>query len=296
LLLVAGVVVAVVSHLQIAGPSAVVRSYFSALRTGDAAKALSFGAAPSGNTSYLTSAVVQAQSRLGVLGEPTLTSVTHSGDTARVGVTYTVGTKTLTDQITLHRTSRHWQMDATTASVSVDVGAAAHRATMSGLDLPTGAIDLFPGAVPVVYDTPDLSQSPTSDLVSLSATGVLRVRAQLTDAGSDAVVQSLRAAMTACLGQGAQAPASCPLTPTADRAVPGSLRGTIATVDAPNPATLVTGDADGLVELDATISVTGTWSVLDFNNLAVKKTGTAVVPVTGRTYITAPQSVLWVTT
>ena len=295
LVLVGGVVTAVASYLQIESPRQVLQSYFAALRAADAPRALGYGRPVSGDTRYLTSAVLAAQQRLAPVGVPTVLSEERSGPAAKLTITYSIGSdRPLQEQVVLHRDSRRWRLDTPAPTVRLDIGPAAHRANLAGLAVPTGAVALFPGVVPLDYDTDNLQVRSHSDRVTFTATGILQVTPELTTAGRDAVTTGVKAAMTKCLDEGSSAPPNCPLTPVSQRTVPATLRGEVTDLDLSSDPELVSSDADGLVQIAGTFTVTGSWQTLDGNNQAVRRTGAAAVQMTARAYVTVPAEIAWV--
>ena len=298
LVLVAGATTAVVTYLHIPSPAKVVDSYFTALRSADASRALRYGRPPSGDLRYLTSPVLRVQQTMAPMGALTVFGTQLHGDAATVSVRYPVGSgnsaKTMSDSITLHRRSRHWLIDSTSATVRIDVGNGRNRATLAGFTLPTDAVALFPGAAPITYDSDLLEQDPASDPITLSSTGVLRVVPQLTAAGRQALADGMKSAMSTCLEQAAKAPPTCPMTPAAHRSVPGSLRGEVVGLNLAGDPSFLSGDADGMLQIEGTFTVDGNWATLDFDNLPVTRRGKATVPVSARVYVVKPDAVVWV--
>ncbi len=298
-LLIGGSALAAVSWLRVPAPAAVVRNYFAAIRAGDAAKALSFGVPPSGVRTYLTSEVLSAQRALGTITAVSVGATRISGASASVDVSYEItstdGNIHRTERLALAEHSRRWLLQTVAAPVTVALDTAAHRATFAGVALPQGQILLFPGRIPVEFDTPNLQQDPTSDVVTLGSSGPLAVHAALSPAGTAAVTSSLESAMRTCLTQGAAAPVSCPLTPDAgaERLVPDSLRGTLTSTSMPSSPTLVPGNADGVVQASGDFTVSGSWTSLTFNNLATTQKGKADVSFTATLSVTAPATVVW---
>ncbi|MCW2528884.1 MAG: hypothetical protein JWM76_3744 [Pseudonocardiales bacterium] len=294
----AGSATAVVTYLRVAGPSQVVSSYFDAVRSGDAPKALAYAQEVTGDRRFLTSEVLRVQQRIAAIGEVTIVSSTRTGEAATVSVSYPIGTgdraKTARESVGLRLVARHWRIDSPAASVRIDVGSGRNRATLAGMALPTDAVWLFPGGAPITYDTPLLEQGVGSDRIQLSSTGTLRVVAKPTDAGRDQLVRDLRAAMAGCLEQAAAAPAACPLAHGIGRVVPGSLRGALTELTLSADPTLISSDADGLLQLDGSATVHGSWTTLDFNNLPVAASGDAIVAISARAYVSAPAAVAWV--
>jgi hypothetical protein len=298
--LVGGAIVAAVTAIQVSPPTQVVEKYFAALRAGDAPAALSYGNAPPGNHSFLTSTALAAQNRLAAIGSVRVDPATVSGRTARVPVTYTLTPAAAptrpsiqTTDVALHRRGRGWSLDRAAAVVRVRPTGAGRRATLAGAAVPTGPVALFPGVVPVRYDTALIEQRLDSGYVTLTSTGTVSVGAQLSAAGRAAVETAVRTAFATCLARPtAAASRSCPLTPSiSSRPVPGSLRGSLRR--ATFGVAPVLRDADGLVRTSGTFSVAGRYQSLDYDNIAATDTGTVPVTFAAAVYVTAPRTVRW---
>jgi hypothetical protein len=297
---VGGGTVAVMTAVRVASPGDVVENYFAALRAGDAPAALSYGDAPTGNRSFLTSAALREQNRLAAIGSLQVEAATVSGRTARVPVTYTLTPAAAptrpsiqTTNVALHRKGRGWALDRTAAVVRVLPIAAGRRATLAGAAVPAQPVALFPGIVPVRYDTTLIEQQLNSGYVTLTSTTPVRVGAQLSDSGRSVVEAAVRKAFMLCLARPtAAASRSCPLTPTiSGRVVPGSLRGALRRSAFDVAPAL--RDADGLVRTSGSFFVDGRYQTLNYDNLASTDTGTAEVNFVAAVYITAPGSVRW---
>ena len=297
--LIGGGTVAAVTAVQVGDPADVVRAYFSALHAGDAPTALSYGRTPPGDHSFLTSAALSAQNRLAVIGLVRVDPAIVSGRTARVPVTYTVTPAAApirpsiqTTDVPLHRQGRGWSLDRTAAVIRVVAVGAAHRATLAGAAVPDRPVALFPGIVPVGYDTTFIEQQLDSGYVTLTSTGTVRVGAQLSESGRAGVESAVGRAFTRCLVRPVGASQSCPLTPeTSGRVVPGSLRGSLRRSAFDVVPTL--RDADGLVTTSGSFFVAGRYQTLDFDNIAATATGTVRVSFTAALYVTRSGSVRW---
>ena len=295
-----GAAVAVVTAARVSPPADVVLAYFAALRAGDAPAALSYGPTPPGDRSFLTSAALAAQNRLAAIGSVRVDPATVSGRTARVPVTYTLTPAAAptrpsiqTTDVALHRRGRGWSLDRTAALVRVLPTGAGHRATLAGAAIPARPVAVFPGVVPVRYDTTFIEQQLNSGYVTLTSIGTVKVGAQLSESGRAGIESSVRRAFATCLRRpDAASSRSCPLTPvTSGRVVPGSLRGSLrrSTFDA--PPTL--RDADGLATTSGSFFVAGRYQTLDFDNIASAYRGTARVDFAATLYVTAPGTVRW---
>lgn len=295
-----GAAVAVLTAIRVASPTEVVQQYFAALRAGDAPAALSYGDTPPGDHSFLTSAALGVQNRLAAVGSVRVDPATVSGRTARVPVTYTLTPAAAptrpsiqTTDVGLHRRGRGWSLDRTAAVVRVLPVGAGHRATLAGVAVPARPVALFPGIVPVRYDTTLIEQQLNSGYVTLTSSAPVKVGAQLSESGRSVVEAAVRRAFTTCLARPTAATSrSCPLTPTtATRSVPGSLRGSLrrSTFDVA-PALR---DTDGLVRTSGSFSVDGHYQTLDFDNLVSTDTGTVEVNFVATVYATTPGTVRW---
>jgi hypothetical protein len=298
--LVGGSAVAVMTAIRVAPATDVVEQYFAALRAGDAPAALSYGETPAGDRSFLTSAALRVQNQLAAIGSVQVDPATVTGRTARVPVTYTLTPAAAptrpsiqTTDVALHRRGRGWALDRTAAVVRVLPVGAGRRATLAGAAVPVQPVALFPGVVPVRYDTSLIEQQLNSGNLTLTSTAPVKVGAQLSESGRSTVEAAVRKAFTACLARPtAAASRSCPLTPTtAGRLVPGSLRGSLrrSTFD----VTPALRDADGLVRTSGSFFVDGRYRTLDYDNLASTYTGTAEVNFVATVYATTPGTVRW---
>lgn len=296
--LVAGTVVAIVTATAATSPARVVREYFAALSADDAPAALSYGPAPTGDHDFLTSAALSVQQKLAAIGDVVLGAVTVSGRSAQVAVTYRLtpaagAPSTQHSTVRLHRVGRGWQLDATAATVRIIATAAAHRATLAGAKIPAAAVELFPGAVPVQYDTGLIAQATDPVHLTLGSSGDVRVDARLSPSAVSAVEATVRRSFAGCLSRGAAAPLSCPLTPDEDHAVPGSLRGTLRHVTFDSAPSLRGTNADGLIETTGTFAVHGRYQLLNFDNIASSTAGTFTVTFRAALYASAPGVLAW---
>ena len=298
--LVGGTVVAVVTAAAATSPGQIVERYFAALSAGDAPAALGYGPAPTGEHEFLTSSALSLQTKLAAIDDVQVGTSTVSGRTARVAVTYRLtppaGSGTPSPQsstVALHRSGRRWQLDSTAATVRVIATAAGHRATLAGAVMPTTAVALFPGAVPVRYDTSLIRMVSDPTYLTLGSTGDVRVGARLSPAGVSVVEATVRRTFQSCLSRGATAPVSCPLPPDGYQVVPGSLRGRLTRTTFPSAPSLRAGNADGLIEAAGTFVVNGRYQSLNFDNIASAKSGTVDVDFRAALYASAPAVLAW---
>jgi hypothetical protein len=270
------------------GPKAAVRGYFAALARADAPTALGYGDVPPGPRDLLTSTALRTQQRLAPIRDVAIISSTRSGSHAEVGVRYRRGAATVTDTVALHQHGGSWRLDRVALRTALRVTPAADRATLLGAAVPTGPVLLFPGALPIRFDTGYLRVAPGHAALALGAAARTDVPVELTTAGRRAAETGLVAALRRCLaGMG---PAACPVPGT--RYVPGTLRGTIPAH--PSVTYSLSTAAAGVVEVTGRVTVdAATYRRLTFANRAVPGRGTVALPVHARMYVVRPGTLSW---
>jgi hypothetical protein len=290
-----GSTVAVLSYADNAGPAGVVRSYFAALADGDAAQALAFGDVPSGPHTLLTAEVLQAQQRIAPLRDVRVGAPRRAGNTARVPVRYTLAypgsPQRIDSTVGLHRAGGDWRLDRVAVPASLELDRAHDRAGIVGTALPEGDTLLFPGAVPITFDSPYLQLDPATAGVGFGTDASVRVSVELSRAGRSAVTRALLAALRSCLSAGGD-DSACPL-PT-DRYVPGSVRGPVDPAQLRDLTMSLDGDA-GQLDITGSVPVEATaFQRLSFTNEAVNGKGHLVLDVHARAFAVAPIRISWV--
>lgn len=289
-----GVVVAVRAYTRTAGPDGAVRGYLDALARGDAGTALAYGDIPAGPRTFLTGDVLRAQQRRAPLQGITVTTVDENGDRARVRARYRLGfagTPIRADvTVGVHRAGRAWRLDEVVVPTQVQVAPAAQRATLAGSAVPEGTVLLFPGAVPVDFDTAYLRATPGADVVSFDSGATTQVDVTVSPAGTSAALAAVRTAVLACLGGASDL--RCPLP--SERYVPGSVRGTLAAPLGDGVSVGLATSAVGVLEIRGTVSVHGGYRRLEFDNrLTTGRDTTFSLPLRAQTYLTVPLAVTW---
>jgi hypothetical protein len=296
LAVVGGIAFAVTTLTEVTSPRSTVAGYFAALRRADAPAALSLGPRLHGDTSQLlTSAALREQQRLGPISDVTVGSTAEKGNRATVAVSYRVGGAAPTarnETIALHRKGNGWELDRSSSLVRIHLRNAAHRTTLAGSAVPSTPVHVFPGVLPLRFDTAALQMDPKVPTVTLSADADLNVGVALSGVGRRALAARLDSAVAACLRN---PPAPCPLEAIAARTVPGSLRGTVTAPPSAGPPQLVLSatDADGLVTASGTFKADGHWMVLDFENQAQPKHGTVRVDYRAQLYVSNLAAIVW---
>ena len=293
LALVGGIAFAVTALTKVTSPRSTVADYFAALRRADAPGALSLGPRLSGDTRLLTSAVLREQQQLGPISGVRVGDTTENGSRATVAVSYSVGgvaPTTRNETVVLHRKGNGWELDRSSSLVRVHLRNAAHRTTLAGSAVPSTPVHVFPGVLPLRFDTAALQLDPKAPTITLSADADLNVAVVLSAAGRRARAAPLDSAVAACLRK----PAPCLLEATATRTVPGSLRGTVSAPPSADPPQLVLStDADGLVRASGTFKADAQWTVLDFENQPEQRHGTVSVDYRARLFVSEPGTIVW---
>jgi hypothetical protein len=297
--LVGGSYVAVTDYLTTSPPAAVVAAYFAALARDDAARALSYGPVPDGTHDYLTATVLSDQLAIGAIGDLRVRSVSEHAQTAQVSIDYQLrsgaASRRVSDVVPLVRHGRTWRLAESAVPTSVDLVQATRRAAVAGAAIPSGTVLMFPGALPLTFDTANLTLDaggstvdfgggdPGGQVVVASAAGTSLARTAVADALAD------------CLS-GDSGSARCPLPVGGHvRAVPASLRGRLSATGTSSLKVQVTDDADGVLAISGMVDVDGSYQSLDFDNIAsVVRSTTILVPVSARCYASAiKSSLMW---
>lgn len=297
--LVTGSVFAYITYTSTSGPDGAVKGYFAALARGDAPAALGFGdlaPGPPESHELLTSKVLHAQRDMAQIRHVSVIAIERSGARAKVTVQYDLdfaaGRQQIADTVQVVRRDGSWRLAQAAAVTRLRLRQAADRATILGRPVPDGTLQVFPGAVPIEFDTPYLRLEGTTSSVPLSAGPETSLKVEITPAGHNAAEDALAAALTSCLSGDASAEPRCPVP--SDRAVPGSLRARVKATDVRHAAEVsLEASARGLLTISGTIDVSGSYDALDFENQPVAKTGAVSLPLSATAYATAPITIDW---
>jgi hypothetical protein len=296
-LLAGGTTVAVSSYLAVPSPASVVKAYFAALSRDDASKALAYGDVPAGARGYLTKEVLRDQLGIGSIGRVDVRSVVQLGDRATVNIQYPLrlhsGTSSITDAVPMLRRGGRWRLTESATVVAVAFAGAQDRLTFAGTAVPSGPVALFPGALPVRFDTANLALAPSAAMVRFADPRAHTVTVVVSPAGQATITAAIGTAVRACLAS-TSTDALCPV-PDFDydvRVVPGSLHGTLAS--APTVVTTVQAAAAGTIDAAGTFQVEGTYTTLDFNNQPSQQSGRVTVSFDAHCFAATAGTVSWV--
>jgi hypothetical protein len=272
-----------------------VRGYFAALERGDAAAALGFGDVPAGDHSLLTREVLREQLKIAPIQLDRVTVMTRTSDRATVSVHYQLGfgngRLTISDTATVVHRNGSWRLAASAVPAQLHLVEASDRASIIGGAIPGNPVLMFPGAIPIRFDTPYLQLAQGTNSVPLGGPTVNDLVVEITPEGRQAAQAALTAAFRPCLAGAPSADPRCPMP--SQRAVPGSLHGTLASGLGAGITVTVGPDSSGVLDLSATPKVLGSYQLLNFNNIAVTQSGTVAVPIQATAYAVAPLRIEW---
>ncbi|MDQ1690281.1 MAG: hypothetical protein QOD87_389 [Pseudonocardiales bacterium] len=280
-------------------PRAVAERYFAAISKGDAAGALAFAESPPTGPAaqYLTKEVLAQQLSAARLSGFSVTDTSTSGSKATVSVRYSLGfasgTQAVTDKLSLIKHGSSWRLTRVAGTISARAGApGADRVTFAGRPLPTGPVQLFPGALPLATDTSSVIVAGQPAVKLSDSPGSVSIEPQLSAQSKKAVEDALDAALTKCLAATSTDPL-CPMV-SGGRPVPGSLHGTLIKKVADSGAAVgLDRDDKGLISVSVDASIDATWKVWDFNNQQVSRKESTTVSVKALSSVDDPQAISW---
>ncbi len=195
------------------GPSDAVLRFYTALSKNNAKQAISLLAKEPDDTSFLTDAVLKAAHDQAALTEIQVPATSSTS----VTVSYRLGTDSVTDKVSVVAVGNTFRiLTPLNGGTGVQVGALRQPGVsmfVSGKEVTSSSITLFPGTYPLTTSSPNLSygQSQTlnvqrfSDSVSMSDYSL-----QVTAAGQDAVKKAVKDSLASCVSQHSFTPTGCP--------------------------------------------------------------------------------------
>lgn len=293
-LIATGTVVAVTGYLRSNGPDGVVTAYFTALARGDAPGALALGPVPDAPHTLLTSTVLREQLDIAPVRDVGVGPVDRHGATATVRVEYTLGfagrATPVKDVVGTRLVDGTWRLQRSAATTQLQVVRGADRATILGGPVPEGAVGLFPGAVPIRFDTAFLELDPAHSAVTFAGDPTTQVFPQVAPAGERAVDAAIGVALGHCLA--GVSDVRCPL-PDGGRAVPDSVRGQVVGALSKALSVDLADGAAGVLRVTGDLRVRGSYRVLSFRNVTTTRSGTFTLRVLARAYAHAPVVISW---
>jgi hypothetical protein len=287
--LVGGALYAYAGYRATPGPADVVTGYFAALARADAPAALGYGRVPNGPHDMLTSAVLAEQQRIAPIRDLRIVGVRAAGSRATVSFGYrlTFGRRprAVSGSVQLVRGHSGWRLAQTAVLTSVRVATASDRVSFAGTSVPDGPTLLFPGALPVRFDTPYLALRADTSAVGFGSAGTVVLQVEPSAAARAAFAARLGTMLGACVS-GPSPSADCPLP--SPRYVPGSLHGRIVGSIPDQLRVLVARTATGTITATGTVRFDGTYRRLAYDNVAQTHHGSLRLRVTATAYAVAP--------
>ena len=287
-------------------PEAAVRAYFAALARGDAATALAAGSVPEGGRALVSADVLRASLARSPIDDVTTGRVTRTGDAATVNVRYRLGgvsPEEVDDTVDLRRVDGRWQLRRSAVPLTLAVDDAATWAAVPAATpfaVPADSQLVFPGAVPVFFQSPLLAVAASGRAVRFAGTAdSVHVTAEPSADGRSTVTRTVVAALTACVAGGADVDPFCPQPPagrekaTILRAVPQSFVGELQRVDQVDLDLAVAPDGGGTFTVSGTVDASGKWQVLDYDNVARERSGDTSITFGGTVSVGAVDVVAW---
>jgi hypothetical protein len=290
--LLGGSAFAYLGYRETSGPDGAVKGYFAALARSDAPAALGFGALPSGSRDLLTNEVLAVQQKIAPLHDVHISDVARAGSEATVRFSYQLGfaggNQEVTGSLRVVEHGSGWRLAQTAVATTVRLDQATDRLTFAGSSVPEGPTLLFPGALPVRFDTSYLMLDPSTADVQFGRGSTTTVRVEPTAAARTQLTADIGTQLAACVSAPPPS-ADCPLP--SSRFVPGSLRGRLVGDVARKLTFRVSSDAAGTITTTGTIGFTGKYRRLAYDNVAQSRRGKLQLPVTASSYAVAPLSV-----
>jgi hypothetical protein len=282
-------------------PGGVAARYFTDLSDGDAAGALELAATmpPVGQQRYLTADVLRQELQVARMSGVSAHTVRRTNNSAEVAVSYTLdfggatpGEIATVDRVQLVRLASSWRIQTVAVPVSIEAGpTGADRLTLAGQPLPSGPVTLFPGAVPLLTSSTAVALSSKPAVTLSGGPQSVTAAARLTPDATTTVRTALRDALSRCMSATDNDP-HCPV-PSTGRPVPGSLRASVPSTVADAAGDISLSASGGLIEIDATVKLRGSWRAWDFNNVEQPMTGTVNVAVHAASSVDDLRTVYW---
>ncbi|WP_157931674.1 DUF4878 domain-containing protein [Mycobacteroides abscessus] len=200
-----------------------VKSYLEALASGDANRALSFGADTPGSKDFLTDEVLQQQIAVWPITDIQIleTDVTDASDIGRVHASAKFGDRTSDEQISVKRVDGGWKVQHASTKLKFENSGKSKiikiaRLFGKSVEEKQQAY-VFPGFIDLKSSSPniDLIYPPDDALLkSIATTGETdtqyTLKSQMSDKGKQATQSAYKAAVDVCAGSKLLNPPNCP--------------------------------------------------------------------------------------
>ena len=196
-----------------AGPSGAVFGYLTALSSGDAGSALSYGATKPAESSMLTDKVLADASKRAPLTSIDVPAV-EDQTPASVRASYKIGETPVSETFTVTKQGEEWKLERVAADVELGpVRSGSVPLLINGTKVSKGAVSLFPGSYTFStgLDYVDYGSKPTILIKTPSAfpnTTELAIR--VNGKGKSTAITAARKSYAKCLKSDDPAPSKCP--------------------------------------------------------------------------------------
>jgi hypothetical protein len=164
------------------------------------------------------------------------------------------------------------------------------RADILGRAVPEGDVLVFPGALPVHFDTPYLQLVPGEDYITFATGDQRSVAVGVSPSGRKLALAAVAAALRSCL----TAPHPDPRCPLPDETyVPGSIRATPPPGFEKDLDISVQSDPGGLLSVTGEVDVQASYRRLTFANVARPGHGRVTLAVAAQGYAVTPLRIVW---
>ena len=280
----AGSLYAYVAYRETSGPDGTVRGYFAALERGDASAALGFGDLPRGPTDLLTDEVLAEQQAIAPMHDARVVAVAEHGDRADVQFSYRLrfadGDQQYGGTLRVLEGDDGWRLASTAVVTRIALDQAVDRLDFAGTTVPDGRVLMFPGALPIRFDTRYLRLDPSTRSVQFAGTRRTDVRVQPTTSARRLLAAQLRSRLRSCVRTAAVV---CPLP--SPSTIPGSLRGRITGIKCTYQ---ITSEAAGSISISGSAFFVGRYRTLSYDNVASTRHGRLALPITAQAYAVRP--------
>jgi hypothetical protein len=287
--LIGGSLYAYQGYVDVAGPTGIVRGYFAAILRNDAAAALGYGTMPTGQHDLLTGNMLREQHHIAPITDVKVGAGITSGGVTTVRVTYSLhfpaGVQHVVSAVPVRRNGESWRLVQSAVPVQLQMNGAQRRATILHTPVPETDTSLFPGALPIRFDSTYLALAKSTDDVHFGPTELTELSVVVTPQARAAVATSVATALDQCVTNGTIDP-QCPLP--SGSYVPGSFDGKVTGDLATRLHVQLSADPDGAFQITGTVPFVGSYRKLAFDNVASTVHGTLPLTIEAVAYAVDP--------
>jgi len=195
------------------GPAEAVTGYLTALSSGDAKEALSYGATKPAESSMLTDKVLAGAGKQASLTAVEVTSV-EGQSPATVHASYKIGKEQVTESFSVIKSGDLWKLERVAAQVELGpIRTGSIPVLINGTKVSKSSVNLFPGSYTFSTGLKYVDYGPDSTILiktpsAFPNTSQLAVRVNAK--GKNAAVAAVKKSYATCLKSDDAAPPKCP--------------------------------------------------------------------------------------